>query len=118
DLARGLLAGGAQVTVCGPAATEERFDFTGTGAGFVPVEISAGTHPSDARAIGALRRAIAAAGPDVVHAHGLRAGLVAALARPRCPLVVTLHNAVLAHGLRGRASRLVERVVARRARVV
>ena len=53
----------------------------------------------------------------MVHAHGLRAGLVAALARPAQPLVVTWHNAVLASGLRGQASRLVERVVARAARV-
>jgi glycosyltransferase involved in cell wall biosynthesis len=118
DLTRGLIAGGAQVTVCGPAATDERFDFAGTGARFVPVEISAGTHPSDARAVGALRRTLAAATPDLVHAHGLRAGLVAALARPGRPLVVTLHNAVLSAGLRGRASRLVERIVARRAQVV
>jgi glycosyltransferase involved in cell wall biosynthesis len=118
DLTRGLVAGGAQVTVCGPAATEDRFDFTAAGARFVPVEISAGSHPSDARAVGALRRALAGAAPDMVHAHGLRAGLVAALTRPRGPLVVTLHNAVLARGLRGRASRLVERVVARRADVI
>jgi glycosyltransferase involved in cell wall biosynthesis len=84
----------------------------------MPVEISTAPQPSDARAVSALRRALAAAAPDVVHAHGLRAGLVAALARARCPLVVTLHNAVLARGLRGRASRLVERLVARRADVV
>lgn len=122
DLTRGLRAGGAQVTVCGPAATDERFDFAGAGAQFIPVEIAASGHPSDAatatRAARGLRRVLAAAAPDVVHAHGLRAGLIAALARPRCPLVVTLHNAVLAAGLRGRASRLVERVVARRAQVI
>ena len=50
---------------------------------------------------------------DVVHAHGLRAGLVAGLARTGLPLVVTWHNAVLAKGLRGQASALVERIVAR-----
>jgi glycosyltransferase involved in cell wall biosynthesis len=120
DLAQGLVAGGATVTVCGPAATRDRFDF-GT-AHFVPVEVSASPQPSDARAVGALRRAIGAAAPDVVHAHGLRAGLVAALAgrvrSTRRPLVVTLHNAVLARGLRGGASRLVERIVARTANVV
>lgn len=160
DLARGLAAGGATVTVCGPAATAERFGF-GRGLGeawgpercdggaaggpkqdhrertvptFIAVEISASPQPSDARAVGALRRALASAAPDVVHAHGLRAGLVAAMARrsstarsapwpgrgrpDRRPLVVTLHNAVLARGLRGGASRLVERVVARSADVV
>lgn len=122
DLSRGLVDGGAAVTVCGPAATETRFRFGGVGAGFVAVEISAATQPSDARAVAALRRAVAAADPQIVHAHGLRAGLVATLAaRSRChrrPLVVTLHNAVLSRGLRGGASRLAERMVARGADVV
>lgn len=124
DLARGLVAGGAEVTVCGPAATEARFDFRAAGARFVPVEISAGSQPSDARAVGTLRRAVAATEPHVVHAHGLRAGLVASFLRagrsrvPRPPLVVTLHNAVLSRGFRGGASRVVERIVARTADVV
>jgi glycosyltransferase involved in cell wall biosynthesis len=118
SLVRGLAADGATVTVCGPAATEEQFGFTRTGSNvrFVPIEIPANPNPSDGRAISALRRVLT--GPiDVVHAHGLRAGLVAALARPTQPLVVTWHNAVLATGLRGQASRLAERVVARAARV-
>ena len=125
DLTRGLVAAGADVTVCGPAATEQRFAFTGAGARFVSVEISAGSQPSDARAVGALRRTVAAVRPDLLHAHGLRAGLVAALARggsrsrtARPALVVTLHNAVLSRGVRGGASRLVERIVARSADVL
>ncbi|WP_433392897.1 glycosyltransferase family 4 protein [Micromonospora sp. KLBMP9576] len=117
SLARGLTAGGAAVLVCGPAATQEQFDFTGAGARFLPVEIPASPTPADARAVTALRRALAAEGVDVLHAHGLRAGLVAVLARPGVPVVVTWHNAVLAGGLRGGVSRLVERVVARGARV-
>ncbi|RKR91756.1 glycosyltransferase involved in cell wall biosynthesis [Micromonospora pisi] len=116
SVARGLVAGGASVTVCGPAATDQQFAFTATGARFVPVEIPASPTPADGRAVAALRRVLA--GPvDVVHAHGLRAGLVAALARPRQPLVVTWHNAVLAGGLRGQLSRWAERIIARRARV-
>jgi glycosyltransferase involved in cell wall biosynthesis len=119
SLVAGLSAAGATVTVCGPAATEERFGFTGRGAAFVPVEIPPDPRPGDARAVRALRRALDDARPDVVHAHGLRAGFVAALAgrrrRPRLPLVVTWHNSVVAAGLRGRAGRLVERVVARSA---
>jgi glycosyltransferase involved in cell wall biosynthesis len=115
-LARGLVSAGVTVTVCGPAATAAQFDFTAVGAAFVPVEIPASPTPADARAVTALRRVFA--GPvDVVHAHGLRAGLVAALARPAQPLVVTWHNAVLAGGVRGRLGRLAERIVARRARV-
>src|SRR5690606_25423975 len=115
ELTRGLVAAGVEVTVCGPAATAEQFDFAGAGGTFQPVEISPSPQPSDARAVNALRRVITAAEPDLVHAHGLRAGLVAALAGrgrgARRPLVVTLHNAVLARGLRGGATRLAERVV-------
>ncbi|SFO79428.1 Glycosyltransferase involved in cell wall bisynthesis [Geodermatophilus dictyosporus] len=94
-----LTGAGAAVTVCGPDATDALFGFSAAAA-FRPVEISAGLDPvADARAVPALRRA--AAGADLVHAHGLRAGLVAALAvratarrAPRRPLVVTLHNAL------------------------
>lgn len=122
DLTQGLVAAGVAVTVCGPAATAERFGFAEVGAEFRPVEISANSQLSDARAVGALRRVIAAADPAVVHAHGLRAGLVAAMSgrsrASRRPLVVTLHNAVLSRGLRGGASRLVERAVTRNADVV
>ncbi|TDC52856.1 glycosyltransferase family 1 protein [Micromonospora sp. KC207] len=117
SVARGLAAAGATVLVCGPAATEEQFDFTGVGARFQPVEIPASPTPADARAVAALRRALAAEPVAVVHAHGLRAGLVAVLARPAAPLVVTWHNAVLARGLRGALSRVAERVVARGVRV-
>jgi glycosyltransferase involved in cell wall biosynthesis len=92
-----LADAGAAVTVCGPAATDALFGFSAAAA-FAPVEISAGLDPlADARAVRALRRA--AAGADLVHAHGLRAGLVAAAAvraggGTRRPLVVTLHNAL------------------------
>ncbi|SBT38622.1 glycosyltransferase family 4 protein [Micromonospora auratinigra] len=117
SLARGLTAEGTGVLVCGPAATQDQFDFTAAGARFVPVEIPASPTPADARAVTALRRALTDTPVDVVHAHGLRAGLVAVLARPAAPLVVTWHNAVLAGGLRGGLSRLAERIVARNVRV-
>jgi glycosyltransferase involved in cell wall biosynthesis len=115
SLTRGLVAAGVTVTVCGPAATDRQFQFGAAGARFAAVEIPPNPRLTDARAVGDLRRAIGPA--DVVHAHGLRAGFVAALGRPRPPLVVTWHNAVLAVGLRGTASRLVERAVARAARI-
>lgn len=137
SLARGLIAGGAAVTVCGPAATDDQFGFSRIGARFVAVEIPANPTPYDARAVFTLRavlnagrsvrtgsvasRAGVAGRPmpvDVVHAHGLRAATVAALARPAQPLVVTWHNAVLGTDLRARVSRLAEQFVARRARVV
>src|SRR3954449_11707829 len=92
-----LTAAGADVRVCGAPATEELFGLTAAGARFSPVGISAGLAPlADARAVLAMRRATA--GADLVHAHGLRAGLVAAVARrldrSRRPLVLTLHNAL------------------------
>ncbi|MGA3524987.1 glycosyltransferase family 4 protein [Melissospora conviva] len=117
SVTRGLLARGVPVVVAGPAATDEQFGFAAAGARFVPIEIPASPTPADARAVGALRGALTAQPVTLVHAHGLRAGLVAVLARPAVPVVVTLHNAVLAGGVRGRVSRLAERFVARSARV-
>jgi glycosyltransferase involved in cell wall biosynthesis len=95
SLVAGLRARGLAVGVAGPAATEALFGFRHGGAQFAPVEIAAGTRPlRDARAAIALRRALRNFGPDVVHAHGLRAGLLAGLVRPRgTALMVTLHNA-------------------------
>ncbi|MEU9720504.1 glycosyltransferase family 4 protein [Streptomyces sp. NPDC047976] len=114
SLATGLAARGVRVTVCAPVAAEGEYDFTGAGAEFTP------------DAAGALRAACA--GADVVHAHGIRAGMRAALAlrhglrrgrgRP-VPLVVTWHgSAPEPAGPLGRLSRLLERHVARAAAVV
>ncbi|OLB65957.1 MAG: glycosyltransferase [Actinobacteria bacterium 13_2_20CM_2_72_6] len=111
SLARGLSRRGFEVTVIGPGATGDRFDFTG--ATFHALPVSAGP-----RVVPGLSRALAGLRPDVVHAHGLRAGLVAGMARPAgVPFVVTWHNAVLASGLRGAVHRLLERRVARLADV-
>ncbi len=117
-----LGAAGAAARVCGPAATEALFGFTAAGAAFAPVEISAGLSPvADARAVAALRRATADA--DLVHAHGLRAGLVAAAARRlgngSGPLVLTLHNALPeGGGVLRRVLRVAERATVRGADVV
>ena len=62
--------------------------------------------------VAALRRASRSA--DLVHAHGLRAGLVAAAARRGRPLVLTLHNPVPP----GRAAELAARAAVRAADVV
>jgi glycosyltransferase involved in cell wall biosynthesis len=132
SVAAGLSTRGAQVVVFGPPETEELFDFTGTGARFAPVEISDRPRPvGDARTVARLRRSLRGmSGADVVHAHGLRAGglAVAALAgivpgplrfsRGGPPLVVTLHNAVIAGGLTAVAYGMLERLVARGAAVV
>jgi glycosyltransferase involved in cell wall biosynthesis len=116
-----LQAAGATMQVCGPEATDELFDFSTTGATFTPVGISAGLAPAaDARAVAALRRALAPT--HLVHAHGLRAGLVAALAcrlGPRPKLVLTLHNALPeGGGLRRRVLAALERAAIRGADVV
>ncbi|SFK67517.1 glycosyltransferase family 4 protein [Geodermatophilus ruber] len=117
-----LVAAGAEVTVGGPAATEELFGFSAAGAAFGPVEIAAGLSPgADARAVARLRRLVGSG--DLVHAHGLRAGLVAAAARrlggQSRPLVLTLHNALPERGgpVR-RVLRLLERATIRGADVV
>ena len=112
----------AAVTAYGPAATGRRF-FRGAPAAFVPVEIADRPRPArDAAAVFRLRRLLAQARPDVVHAHGLRAGGLAALAlaRPRrAPaLLVTVHNAPAASGAAGLAYGLLARIVARRADAV
>ncbi|MFD3550472.1 glycosyltransferase family 4 protein [Streptomyces sp. NPDC058655] len=106
SLATGLAARGVRVTVCAPVAAEGEYDFTGAGARFEPDAASA------------LRAACAAA--DVVHAHGVRAGMRAALALRgrRVPLVVSWHGDGPAAGALGRLSRLLERHVARAAAVV
>ncbi|WP_248965569.1 glycosyltransferase family 4 protein [Sphaerisporangium perillae] len=114
-LAEGLAREGHQVVVAGPASTDAAFGFSGV-ARFAEVPISDRPRPmSDARAVGRLRSLVA--GADVVHAHGLRAGALAALALAgrRTGLVVTLHNALTAGGVTGAIYGVLERIVARNA---
>ncbi|MEU4534910.1 glycosyltransferase family 4 protein [Streptosporangium sp. NPDC023825] len=114
-LAGGLVRGGHRVVVAGPPSTERAFGFAALGARFTPVPISDRPRPiGDLRAILALR---ALRGAHAVHAHGLRAGALAAiaLAGTGTGLVVTLHNAATAGGAVGAVYGLLERIVARRA---
>ncbi|MFJ7591481.1 glycosyltransferase family 4 protein [Streptomyces sp. NPDC097617] len=107
SLATGLAARGLRVTVCAPVQAEGEYDFTGAGAQFAPDAVSV------------LRAACA--GADLVHAHGVRAGMRAALAMRgrRVPLVVSWHGEdPTAVGALGRLSRMLERHVARAAAVV
>ncbi len=114
----GLRSAGAILRVCGPPATDDLFGFAQVGAEFRSVPIASGLHPiADAGALFRLRAALR--GQDLVHAHGLRAGLLSVLARPRAPVVVTVHNALLdAPGIKRRISAALERLVLRRADVV
>jgi glycosyltransferase involved in cell wall biosynthesis len=121
SVAAGLAGRGACVAVLGPAPTDELFGFAAAGTRFEAVDISDRPRPlQDAKAVGRLRTMLS--GADVVHAHGLRAGGLAALAmrsrRSAPPLAVTLHNAVLAGGVVGTAYSVLERLVARRAACV
>jgi glycosyltransferase involved in cell wall biosynthesis len=117
-LAAGLAGSGRQVVVAGPPSTEDAFGFTGAGARFAGVPIADRPHPvNDLRSVARLRAV--ARGAGAVHAHGLRAGALAALAvsglRKRPGLVVTLHNAVTAGGVIGLVYGVLEWIVARRA---
>lgn len=87
---------------------------------FAPVGIADRPRPAgDLAAIRLLRRLLAGLRPDVVHAHGMRAGALAALALPlRVPLVVTVHNARPAGARLAMIYAVLERIVARRANVV
>ncbi|HUZ37233.1 MAG TPA: glycosyltransferase family 4 protein [Streptosporangiaceae bacterium] len=123
-LARGCAGRGATVTVYGPAQTGRRL-FPGprpAGVTVVPVEIADRPRPArDAAAVLRLRRLLSRATPDVVHAHGLRAGAFAALALMggrRCPLAVTVHNAPPGSGTARAVYALLERIVAHRAGAV
>ena len=125
-LAAGGAARGIAVEVFGPAQTDRDFGFSAVaGVGFTAVDIA--DRPrllKDRGAMRRLRRLIAAWRPDVVHAHGLRAGALAAIAvafvrpsvyDPRPALIVTVHNAPPAGGVTGAIYRVLERIVARRA---
>ncbi|MFC7584116.1 glycosyltransferase family 4 protein [Nonomuraea antimicrobica] len=114
-LVEGLVRRGHQVLVAGPRSVEEQFAYGAAGAVFAEVAVSDRPHPvNDLRAALAIRRLTR--GADVVHAHGLRAGALAALgSRASRRLVVTLHNALTAGGLVGFVYGVLERIVARRA---
>jgi glycosyltransferase involved in cell wall biosynthesis len=130
-LAAGCLRAGLAVSVFGPEATRRLFTpemddrrASGPAARFEPVEIGERPRPAgDAAAVARLRGLLARAAPGVVHAHGLRAGAMAALAlagRPgrRPALIVTVHNAPPVSAVPALAYRALERMVARRADAV
>jgi glycosyltransferase involved in cell wall biosynthesis len=126
-LAAGCAARGLPVEVFGPAQTDGEFAL---GAGtalvhFTAVEIAGRPRPlRDLRAITRMRSLLQAWRPDVVHAHGLRAGALTAIATalirptvydPKPALIVTVHNAPPAGGVTGAIYRVLELIVARNA---
>jgi len=130
-LAAGCAARGIAVGVAGPSAAEAAFGFGGlSGVTFCPVEFGDRPRPGDFAAALRLRRMLEA-GPDVVHAHGMRAGALTVLALTRMPhrrlvgrarrpaIVVTVHNAPPhGGGLPALIYRVLERIVARGADLV
>jgi len=150
-LVGGCAARGARVTVYGPAAALGRLSrdrgaasaghgdagpggaphgVAGRAAGDPPAWVSCPVEiaerprlASDAAAVRRLRRLLARDMPDVLHAHGMRAGAVAALALAGSParrtaLAVTVHNAPPAGGAAAAVYAGLELIVARRADAV
>jgi glycosyltransferase involved in cell wall biosynthesis len=118
DVVEGLDGtGGLTVSVAGPTDLPVQMP-----APVLPLEIPAGAIRGHRRAVLRLREILAAAPYRVVHAHGLRAGIDAAVAaRPaRIPVIATVHNLVrpeISGRVRGvllaRAEPLVVRLCAR-----
>jgi glycosyltransferase involved in cell wall biosynthesis len=127
-LAAGLARRGMAVSVFGPASAAAVLGVASLpGVEFTPVEFGDRPRPGDAAAVLRLRRALRAAPPGVVHAHGLRAGAFTVLAlagarggrRRRPAIVVTVHNAPPhGGGAAVRVYRVLERMVARGADLV
>lgn len=107
---------GVTVLVAGPESVRALV-VTAPQVGFAAVEIADRPRASDVSAVRALRRL--AAGSDVLHAHGLRAGALAVLAarslpgRRRPRTVVTLHNLPVGSRSVRAVSAVLERVVGR-----
>jgi glycosyltransferase involved in cell wall biosynthesis len=129
-LADGFTAQGVTVEIFGPLQTDRDFALgggpgpgaTGTPVRFTAVEIADRPRPlRDLRAIVKLRRLLGSSEPDAVHAHGLRAGALTAVAVVFTPaprrgaLIVTVHNAPPVGGVIGAIYRGLEVMVARRA---
>ncbi|WP_194785374.1 glycosyltransferase [Actinomyces haliotis] len=119
ECARLLSAEGHDVVVEAPAAVLTGLDLGA--ARSEALEVGPAPRPSDALAVARLRRLGRRA--DVVHAHGLRAGSLAALAlgrrRPgRTRLVVTLHNRTVGSRATRAVGERLEALIAARADAV
>lgn len=116
DLATGLSGAGHDVLVAAPRSVLADLQVP-AGVRSHVVEMADRPHPGrDLAAVAALttvRR-----GADVVHAHGLRAAALVALAPGRAPLVATLHNAAPQGRGAARVYAALERLVVARARLV
>ena len=117
-LARDLAAAGHEIGVIGPAATDEHFGFSLLpGVRFGVLELGTGIGASDAALIRRQRTLLRSFAPQIVHAHGFRAGLITLLTlrtlKSRPKFVLSLHNQASGQGLRGRVETRVETMLAR-----
>lgn len=122
-LARDLAAAGHEIGVIGPAATDEHFGFSLLpGVRFGVLELGTGIGASDAALIRRQRTLLRSFAPQIVHAHGFRAGLITLLTlrtlKTRPTFVLSLHNQASGQGLRGRVETRVETMLARGADLV
>jgi glycosyltransferase involved in cell wall biosynthesis len=127
-LAAGCAVRGVPALVCGPAEHARDFGWPAqAGAAAVSYEtVQFGDRPNlrDGLALLRLRQLLARDRADVVHAHGLRAGALAAIALSlraagaALPLVVTVHNAPPSSGVNATIYQGLELLVARSAAVV
>jgi glycosyltransferase involved in cell wall biosynthesis len=112
ELSRRLAARGWGVVVSGPTGVMD-----GVGEQDAVVAVPAGWNPVALRRSRAQLHVLLGAEPfDVLHAHGLKAALVALGVRPRPPLVLTVHNLVggTAAGMKARVLGRIERSILRR----
>lgn len=108
-LSRGLRRRGHAVLVAGAVDPAWAEDLRSAGIACAPLPLGTRPGPADLRTARALRAAANTA--DLVHAHGLRAGMIASMSG--LPFAYTLHGFPT-----GRLAQLVERRVLQRARVV
>jgi glycosyltransferase involved in cell wall biosynthesis len=125
-LARGCRAAGVTVSVLAPPATLRLVTSGSAALGpAVPLRMGTGPRPDrDAATVARLRGWLATWRPDIVHAHGVRAGAVSAVAiallrrAARPCLVVTVHNAPPDGHVAAAVHAQLERICARRADLV
>jgi glycosyltransferase involved in cell wall biosynthesis len=125
-LARGCRDAGLAVRVLAPPATLPLLESGAAAPGnAVALDIGSGPRPDrDGATVVRLRGWLASWRPDVVHAHGVRAGALSAAAisllrrAARPALVVTVHNAPPGGRRAAAVYALLERVCARRADLV
>lgn len=114
-LARETAERGHEVAVCGPAEQADR----GLQVPHIDVEMGREIRPDqDLRALAGVASAYRSFRPDVIHAHGSQAGVLARLARaarPRVPLIHTPHQYAFVNYFAGpgrsRAYRVIERML-------